>query len=111
MPEHSKEFLKRREAAQRYHALMSGLWSGVGVGFLVWIVVWMGLTETTSRPWAKGFQLEEQLLIGVVFILVGGFIGRLYGAYKYEKNKDRNQYLEKLRDELEDRDEARKRKN
>ena len=71
----------------------------------------MALTETTSRPWAKGFQLGEQLLIGVVFILVGGFIGRLYGAYKYEKNKDRNQYLEKLRDELEDRDEARKRKN
>tara|TARA_R110000765_G_scaffold370535_1_gene460753 strand:+ start:436 stop:771 length:336 start_codon:yes stop_codon:yes gene_type:complete len=111
MPEHSKEFLKRREAAQRYHASSNGLWGGGGVGFLLWISVWMALTETTSRPWAKGFQLEEQLLIGVVFILVGGFIGRLYGAYKYEKNKDRNQYLEKLRDELEDRDEARKRKN
>ena len=94
---------KPREAAEREDASLNGLLGGGVVGFVVWISVWMAFTETTSRPWAKGFQLGEQLLIGVVFILVGAFIGRLYGAYNYQKNKDisRNQDLEERVRQLE----------
>ena len=88
---------KPREAAQREDASLNGLLGGGVVGFVVWISVWMAFTETTSRT------LWEQLLIGVVFILVGAFIGRLYGAYKYQKNKDisRNQDLEERLRQLE----------
>ena len=88
---------KPREAAQREDASLNGLLGGGVVGFVVWISVWMAFTETTSRT------LWEQLLIGVVFILVGAFIGRLYWAYKYQKNKDisRNQDLEERVRQLE----------
>ena len=44
---------KPREAAQREDASLNGLLGGGVVGFVVWISVWMQLTETTSRPWAK----------------------------------------------------------